>query len=76
MALAPLGHAKRWLKIVGGFALLAAGTVMLVLPGPGLVTIALGLALLSVEFVWARRLLDRVKRKTAAVRDVMRRQRG
>ena len=55
MALAPLGHAKRWLKIVGGFALLAAGDRDAGATGPGLVTIALGLALLSVEFVWARR---------------------
>jgi len=33
---------------------------------------ALGLTLLSVEFVWARRLLDRVKKKTAAMRDAVR----
>jgi len=35
-----------------------------VLPGPGWVTIALGLGLLAGEYVWARRLLDRLK-KTA-----------
>ncbi len=68
-----LDQAKRWLKIVAGFSLLAIGAALLVLPGPGLLTIALGLALLSVEFVWAQRLLDRVKRQTAAVRDAFRR---
>jgi hypothetical protein len=67
-----LDQTKRWLKIVGGFTLLAVGTVMLVLPGPGLLTMALGLTLLSVEFLWARRLLARVKRKAAAVRDAVR----
>ena len=34
-----------------------AGLAMLVLPGPGLVVIALGLALLALEHDWARRLL-------------------
>jgi hypothetical protein len=34
---------------------------MLVLPGPGWVTIAVALAILAGEFVWARTLLDRLK---------------
>jgi uncharacterized protein (TIGR02611 family) len=76
MPLRPLDQTKRWLKIVGGFTLLVVGTVMLVLPGPGLLTMALGLTLLSVEFAWARRLLDLVKRKTAAMRDALRGERG
>jgi tellurite resistance protein TerC len=46
---------------IGGALLLAAGAAMLVLPGPGLLVIAAGLALLATEFVWARRLLDRVR---------------
>jgi tellurite resistance protein TerC len=56
--------AKRIVRIVFGFTLLALGAAMLVLPGPGWLTIALGLALLATEYVWARRLLDRIK-KTA-----------
>jgi uncharacterized protein (TIGR02611 family) len=52
----------RWVRIVAGFALLALGVALLVLPGPGWLTIFAGLALLSVEFVWARSLLDRLKR--------------
>jgi uncharacterized protein (TIGR02611 family) len=47
---------------VAGFGLLIAGTVMIVLPGPGWVTIALGLALLAPDFAWARKALERVKR--------------
>jgi uncharacterized protein (TIGR02611 family) len=51
----------RIVRIVAGFALLAAGVVMLALPGPGWLTIAAGLAILATEFEWARRLLDRLK---------------
>jgi uncharacterized protein (TIGR02611 family) len=52
---------KRLTKIVFGFTLLAIGVALLVLPGPGWLTIALGLALLAGEYAWARKLLDRLK---------------
>jgi len=52
---------RRLLVSAGGGLLLVAGAAMLVLPGPGLLVIAAGLALLATEFLWARRLLDRVK---------------
>ena len=51
----------RWLRIVVGFLLLPLGVLMLALPGPGWLTIALALAILAGEFVWARKLLDRLK---------------
>ncbi len=51
---------KRLLKIVLGFTLLVIGAAMLVLPGPGWLTIGLGLVVLAVEFIWARRLLKRL----------------
>jgi uncharacterized protein (TIGR02611 family) len=51
----------RYLKIIAGFVLLVAGAAMVVLPGPGWLTIAAGLALLADEFPWARRELDRLK---------------
>lgn len=54
---------RRLLVAVGGGLLLLAGAAMLVLPGPGLVVIALGLALFAREFRWARRLLDKVVRR-------------
>jgi len=57
-----LAQAKRIVKIVIGSTLLVLGVAMIVLPGPGILAIALGLAMLSAEFVWARRLLDRLKR--------------
>jgi tellurite resistance protein TerC len=65
-------HAVRAVKIVAGFTVLALGVAMLVLPGPGLVTIALGLAILSAEFGWARRLLDRLKSHARHIGDSIR----
>jgi tellurite resistance protein TerC len=53
---------KRYAKIIGGFTLLIAGIAMIALPGPGWLTIALALAILAGEYVWARNLLDRLKR--------------
>jgi uncharacterized protein (TIGR02611 family) len=42
---------------VVGPLVVIAGLAMLVLPGPGLVVIALGLALLALEYQWARGLV-------------------
>jgi uncharacterized protein (TIGR02611 family) len=42
-----------------GFLVVLAGLAMLVLPGPGLLVIAIGLGILALEFVWAERLLER-----------------
>jgi uncharacterized protein (TIGR02611 family) len=52
----------RGLKVVGGFLLLALGIVMLVTPGPGWLAIAGGIGLLATEFMWARRIRERVGR--------------
>lgn len=45
---------------VGGIVLVV-GIAMLVLPGPAVVVIPAGLAILATEFAWARRLLHRVR---------------
>jgi uncharacterized protein (TIGR02611 family) len=44
---------------VAGLLVLLGGVVMLVTPGPAFVLIPIGLAMLSMEFVWAERLLER-----------------
>lgn len=62
---------KRWLKIASGFTLLAIGIVMLVTPGPGWVVIFAGLALLAAEYVWARRLLQRLKDSGTRLRNAV-----
>jgi len=47
---------RRAAVVVGGFVLLAAGGLLMVLPGPGIPLVVAGLGLLSLEFEWARRL--------------------
>jgi uncharacterized protein (TIGR02611 family) len=42
-----------------GTAILVGGVIMLVTPGPAFVLIPIGLAMLSLEFVWAEKLLER-----------------
>ncbi len=61
MSLETVQQVRRFFKILGGFTLLVVGIVMLVTPGPGWLVIIGGLAMLAAEFVWARRLLDRLK---------------
>lgn len=53
--------ARRVVVAVVGATVLLIGVVMLVTPGPGLVFIPLGLAILSIEFAWARYWLRRVR---------------
>jgi uncharacterized protein (TIGR02611 family) len=44
---------------IAGMLVLLGGLVMLVTPGPAFVLIPVGLAMLSLEFVWAERLLEK-----------------
>jgi uncharacterized protein (TIGR02611 family) len=48
----------RALFVAAGFTVVAAGLVMMLLPGPALVVIPIGLAMLALEFAWAERLLE------------------
>ena len=57
---------KSWRKIAiaaVGFPVVLAGIALLVLPGPGLLVIAAGLAILSLEFEFADRYLQSVRKK-------------
>jgi uncharacterized protein (TIGR02611 family) len=53
------GRLHRLLFVMAGATVTLAGLVMLVLPGPALVVIPIGLAMLALEFAWAERLLDK-----------------
>lgn len=44
--------------VLAGFVVVLAGLAMIPLPGPGLLVVAAGLAVLALEFVWAERLLE------------------
>jgi len=56
--------ARRIAIAIMGTTVVLLGVAMLVLPGPGILTIILGLMLLGVEFAFARRWVERVKKKT------------
>jgi len=53
--------AKRIAVFVVGATVVLIGTVLLVLPGPGLLVIFLGLSILAGEFLWARAWLNRLR---------------
>ncbi|MCD0448851.1 TIGR02611 family protein [Actinocorallia sp. API 0066] len=44
-----------------GATVLVAGVLMMVLPGPGILAIVVGFAILATEFVWAQRALGKAK---------------
>jgi tellurite resistance protein TerC len=64
-----IDQVRRFFKILGGFTLLLIGGIMLVTPGPGWLVIFLGLTVLAAEFVWARRLMDRMKHQSNRLKD-------
>ena len=64
-------NTKRTAVMVVGGLLVVAGVALLVLPGPGLLLIIAGLAVLATEFVWAERVLDSTKRRAASASKVV-----
>jgi len=54
-------HGRRAVVTVAGVVVILAGLALCVLPGPGMLTVAAGLAILATEYDWARRLLHRVR---------------
>jgi uncharacterized protein (TIGR02611 family) len=71
MILRTVEQVRRVFLVIAGFTLLLAGVIMLVTPGPGIAAILLGLGLLAAEFVWARRLMDRIKRQGGKWKDAV-----
>jgi len=74
------GIATKTIVTLIGSAVILAGLVMLVTPGPGLVALVVGLAILATEWAWAesllasaRRALERSREKAAAVDPATRR---
>src|SRR5256886_9750226 len=62
--LAPLPRPlRRILVLVIGSTVLVAGVLMLVLPGPGILVIIAGIAILAIEFAWAEALLTRARER-------------
>lgn len=61
--------ARRVVIAVIGGTIVLLGVAMLVLPGPGLLTIIGGLAILGLEFAFARRWLKRARQTTRQAAD-------
>lgn len=56
-------RAKRWITIIIGLTVLGIGIAMIVLPGPAVIVIPAGLAILAGELLWARKYLNHFKEK-------------
>lgn len=54
---------RKWIVGLLGASILIIGAAMVFLPGPAIVVIPAGLAILASEFAWARKLLRRVKKQ-------------
>ena len=62
-----LRHVRRVIVFVVGLTVVAIGVAMIVLPGPATVVIPAGLGILAIEFTWARRILDELKKQGSRV---------
>lgn len=66
----PLFSTYKWIKRIAiaaaGFTVLLIGVAMIVLPGPAFIVIPAGLAILALEFAWAKRLLAEAREKGAS----------
>lgn len=54
---------RRLVILVVGMTVVIVGLILVVTPGPATVVIPLGLLILSYEFVWAKRLLEKMKER-------------
>ena len=52
---------RKLVVLVIGLTVVVVGVIMILTPGPAIVVIPAGVAILAVEFAWARRLLAKTK---------------
>jgi tellurite resistance protein TerC len=65
-------QARRLVISVIGGSLLLIGVALIFLPGPAFVVIPAGLAVLSLEFAWARRFLSKIRARISEEQRKMR----
>lgn len=61
VAMVSYKQTRRAAILLLGSSVLIVGLAMVVLPGPAILIVPLGLTILAVEFVWARRMLSKFK---------------
>jgi uncharacterized protein (TIGR02611 family) len=64
------GIAYRVAWVTAAVIVILAGIAMIIFPGPALVVIPIGLAMLSLEFAWAQRLLDTTLEKGVDAKEI------
>lgn len=71
-----LHHARRSAIALIGSLVVLLGIILVPLPGPGLLVVIIGLAILATEFAWAENWLQKskgyIKQKTQHSKDVTR----
>lgn len=55
-------HIRRGAILLVGSTVLLIGALMIVLPGPGIPVLIAGFAILATEFVWAERVVERLRK--------------
>ena len=59
--------------VTAGIIVLLAGLAMVIFPGPALVVIPIGLAMLSLQFAWAEKLLEHALERASGVGEAAKR---
>jgi uncharacterized protein (TIGR02611 family) len=67
----PIAVTYKWARRIAiavvGSTVLLVGIAMLVLPGPALLVIPIGLGILGLEFAWARHWLNTIKERGRSI---------
>ncbi len=63
MLIKTIKQVKKVIIGIVGVTIIIVGVAMLVLPGPAFIVIPIGLSILATEFVWAKKLLNKIKEK-------------
>jgi len=63
---------KKIVLSVFGVTLLIVGVALLVLPGPGILVIFIGLVVLAGEYVWAKKFLKKFREESGKIRKKIR----
>ena len=60
---------RRSIVTIVGLLIVAGGIALMVLPGPGILLVVVGLAVLATEYAWARDLLGTAKEKAVKAQE-------
>ncbi len=71
LAITTYKQARKAIILILGSSVLLLGVVFIVLPGPAIVVIPVGLSILAVEFAWARRWLRQIKLKIESGEEIV-----